>query len=224
MRHLDQDLLEDGTAVTAPGLAFRLDPNTGLFRPGTDRLQVVTNGVAQWEIDSSGHLFPVTDNSVDLGNATHSVKDLYLAGDLTSDGGTSFATKTTSYTPALTAGTNPTLGTGSSQTGAYVRLGDWVTGWATIIFGTSGTNAGNGNYRVSLPTSLAATHAANAPIGIVTSTSAGTTRALAVLRVQTVSGSTCNIFDAATTQYSDTNPGAWTANDRISYHFSYIAA
>lgn len=56
------------------------------------------------------------------------------------------------WTPALTASTtNPTLGSGSSAVGRYVQNGTTVIGWAHIAFGSSGTNAGSGTYRVSLP-------------------------------------------------------------------------
>src|SRR5688572_17632849 len=63
----------------------------------------------------------------------------------------------TSYTPALTASTtNPTLGTGSGQQGRYYRdpITGLVWGQARIAFGTSGTNAGSGTYRISLPTAV----------------------------------------------------------------------
>lgn len=56
------------------------------------------------------------------------------------------------WTPALTASTtNPTLGTGSSQTGRYGRVNKSVYGTGQISFGTSGVAAGSGFYYVSLP-------------------------------------------------------------------------
>jgi hypothetical protein len=58
----------------------------------------------------------------------------------------------TAYTPTLTAtSSNPTLGTGSTRTGAYMQIGKMVTVRVTIKFGTSGTAAGSGTYEVSLP-------------------------------------------------------------------------
>ena len=57
-----------------------------------------------------------------------------------------------SYAPTLTATTtSPTLGSGSSATGYYKRLGRWVRGKAVITFGSSGTNAGSGYYGLLLP-------------------------------------------------------------------------
>ena len=58
----------------------------------------------------------------------------------------------TSWTPALTASTtNPTLGTGSTTVGEYLQIGKLVFATFTIAFGSSGVNAGSGDYRISLP-------------------------------------------------------------------------
>lgn len=58
----------------------------------------------------------------------------------------------TSYTPTLTASTtNPTLGSGSTQAGAYTRIGRIIIGRARIQFGTSGVAVGSGTYRISIP-------------------------------------------------------------------------
>jgi len=57
------------------------------------------------------------------------------------------------YKPTLTADTtDPTLGSNAQQYGMYrVLAGNLVIGWFAIIFGTSGTAQGSGNYYVSLP-------------------------------------------------------------------------
>jgi hypothetical protein len=58
----------------------------------------------------------------------------------------------TSYTPVLTASvTNPTLGTGSTQSGSYARIQNLIIYRYFVGFGTSGVNAGAGNYKISLP-------------------------------------------------------------------------
>ena len=58
----------------------------------------------------------------------------------------------TTYTPTLTGSTtDPTLGSGSSVSGFYKRLGRWVRGKAVITFGTSGVVAGSGDYGLLLP-------------------------------------------------------------------------
>ena len=61
----------------------------------------------------------------------------------------------TSYTPSLTASTtNPTLGTGSTQTGYYVQIGKLVIYNFLIFFGSSGVAAGTGDYYVSVPVNI----------------------------------------------------------------------
>ncbi|MFD0902325.1 hypothetical protein [Actinomadura sediminis] len=56
------------------------------------------------------------------------------------------------YTPTLTAtSSNPTLGTGSTAQGRYIRYGRMVTCTAWIRFGTSGVSVGSGFYEISLP-------------------------------------------------------------------------
>ncbi|GGV34269.1 hypothetical protein GCM10010182_67700 [Actinomadura cremea] len=58
----------------------------------------------------------------------------------------------TTYTPALTAtSSNPTLGTGSTAQGRYIRYGRTVHVEVIIKFGTSGMSAGSGFYEISLP-------------------------------------------------------------------------
>lgn len=62
----------------------------------------------------------------------------------------------TSYTPVLTATvTNPTLGTGSVVSAAYARVKNLIIYRYFIQFGTSGVNAGSGEYKVSLPVTSA---------------------------------------------------------------------
>ena len=87
-------------------------------------------------------------------------------GVVTTIEGASAATWT-SWTPALTAATtNPTLGTGSSIAGRYCQIGKLVIASFTIQFGTSGTNAGSGEYRLSLPVAADTTNlTAGPPMG-----------------------------------------------------------
>jgi len=57
LRELDGTLtVEDGT-VSAPGLAFRDDLNTGIWRPGTDQFAISTNGVERVEWGTSEVVF-----------------------------------------------------------------------------------------------------------------------------------------------------------------------
>ena len=66
----------------------------------------------------------------------------------------------TSWTPVLTGTTtNPTLGTGSSQTGTWFRMGRLVVAFGRVLFGTSGAAAGSGNLNLSLPVNSTAANA-----------------------------------------------------------------
>jgi hypothetical protein len=67
-------------------------------------------------------------------------------------------TVVSAFTPVLTAvTTNPTLGSGSVVAGRYTLWGGkFCTYMGHIAFGTSGVNAGSGNYLISLPVTAGA--------------------------------------------------------------------
>jgi len=66
LRELDGTLtVEDGT-VSAPGLAFRDDLNTGIWRPGTDQFAISTNGVERVEWGTSEVVFNDAGNNYDF--------------------------------------------------------------------------------------------------------------------------------------------------------------
>lgn len=124
------------------------------------------------------------------------------------------------YTPALQASTtNPTLGTGSTVRGRYVQHGKTVIAEIFIAFGSSGTAAGSGTYRVTLPvTNQAGT--ANTLVGHGWVKSAGTyTRVEAFIPL--VSSAYVEmrypnaVVGGTLITVNNTNPGAWTASDEI---------
>lgn len=118
-----QPILAAGSA-SAPSLSFTGDSNTGLWSPAADTVAASTGGTERMRIDNAGL---ITGTGTSLGAWT-------------------------AYTPTLTASTtNPTLGTGSTASGAYCQIGKVVHYRARIIFGTSGVAAGSGFYYVSLP-------------------------------------------------------------------------
>lgn len=143
----------------------------------------------------------------------------------------------TSYTPTLTADTaDPTLGTASSATGYYKRLGHRVEGYATIIFGTSGTAAGTGAYGVLLPVEPANRiqpigigycfdYSDNlrfmvASVAVIPALWAAATKKAVIFNTNTAGSGIstgANPVGAAT-------PWAWSANDQIVMQFSYEAA
>ena len=58
-------LMEDGT-VSAPGLAFASDLNTGFFRSAADKINFATGGAERLEIGSSEVVFNDPSNDVDF--------------------------------------------------------------------------------------------------------------------------------------------------------------
>jgi hypothetical protein len=128
----------------------------------------------------------------------------------------------TSYTATLTATTtNPTLGAGGSASGRYVLWGGkQCTVRFSIVFGTSGTNAGSGQYLIALPFQAASTIAGGVP-----NTAGGVVRcngSTAVVTWFCSSGSTT--MAALTTggnNVASAQPGAWGANDYLSGTFTY---
>lgn len=139
------------------------------------------------------------------------------------------------YTPTLTGSvTNPTLGTGSSTSGKWCRIGDFVFATGDIRFGTAGTAAGSGNYQISLPFRAAT------PNKVTTDSVEGHWRATTAIAGGT-SWNTNDILIQAgasimTAKYSATyptgadtfvtatTPYAWAANHRISFTVMYEAA
>jgi hypothetical protein len=79
----------------------------------------------------------------------------------------SFFTAWTSFTPALKGtSTNPILGTGSSATGSYLKIGRLLIVTASITFGTSGVTNGAGIILMDLPASLTlSTQSTGAAVG-----------------------------------------------------------
>lgn len=189
----------DGSAGT-PGFGFRLDPNTGLYRPGTDILAIATAGTERLRIAADGKI--------------------------STDGGTSFVGDPTAYTPALTAVTaNPNLGTSPIQDGWYVRSGRWIHGWASIEFGTGGSvSAGTGAYRVSLPTNMDTTvQGLRVPIGIafIRDSSASANESGQINYQAT---GTCSVKREDGADVTNASPWTWATGDEIHFQFSYIAA
>ena len=128
------------------------------------------------------------------------------------------------WVPVLTAvTTNPTLGTGSSATGRYTENGKLVQGWARILFGTSGTAAGSGEYRISLPVpprTVANLVAVGGGIAWP-----GTGSVVDVEAQIIASGTTMALYIATSgTKVAHNVPAGFTANGEIVVHFMYEAA
>lgn len=150
------------------------------------------------------------------------------------------ASAETSYTPSLIASTtNPTLGSGSVQQGRYYvdPITGWVHGQARITFGTSGTNAGSGNYRITLPTAIdnmsTGNTLGNSDIigwGIIRDNGTLTQSRIVTLHMNTNSGGSGGVGTAelfigdGATNVNEASPFAWAASDSIAVQFAYPGA
>lgn len=132
---------------------------------------------------------------------------------------------TGTYTPTLTAvTTNPTLGSGGLASGRYTLFGGkWCTIRGTVLFGTSGTNAGSGQYLIALPFA-----ASSAITGGVPNTNGCVIRCAGSVAVTTgfVSSGSSNLAMLTTSgsNVASGAPGAWTANDYLSFTMTYETA
>jgi hypothetical protein len=132
---------------------------------------------------------------------------------------------TGTYTSTLTAvTTNPTLGSGGSANGRYTLFGGkFCTLRGSIVFGTSGTNAGSGQYLIALP--LAASSAITGGVPFVGS---GVVRCAGGLNVTTcfISSGSSNLAMLTTggNNVASGAPGAWTINDYLSFTITYEIA
>lgn len=84
---------QDGS-VTAPGVRFAADTNTGIYRPGADRMAFATNGTKALEIAADGKIL--------IGNATDSNLYRASAGTIQTDGSLVVAGLTIGSTKAAT--------------------------------------------------------------------------------------------------------------------------
>ncbi|MGZ4518855.1 MAG: phage tail tip fiber protein [Mycobacteriaceae bacterium] len=147
-----------GAYISSFGESLRADSLGGVYAVGRDGTVWTVAEIIEDLSAGRNKLFLGDGNTEEVRLAYTSGLDtrpaVYLGNghaDLTTTAGVGWATKPTPYTPALTAASaNPTLGTGSTASGFYTRLGNVVHAWGTIIFGSS-PSAGTGGYRVSLP-------------------------------------------------------------------------
>lgn len=133
------------------------------------------------------------------------------------------------YTPALTASSvNPTLGTGSSVLGRYVKVGRLVIGYAHITFGTSGVAAGTGTYRVSLPVNRERSDGQRIGYGRILDASASQYRPIQASALAGIGAGNANLerLDQTTsvTNLEAAVPWTWDTSDQIWFYFEYEAA
>lgn len=132
--------------------------------------------------------------------------------------GLSDITPWANYTPALTATTtNPTLGAGSAVAGRWQRgPNGLITAAVYIQFGTSGTNAGSGNYRVSVPVNIDSGVDGSVDVGGGTiATNVGGATGAVTVRCQRATATTVRMLATASGQIAHNVPHAWGANNTI---------
>lgn len=127
-----------------------------------------------------------------------------------------------SWTPALTASTtNPTLGTGSSQTGRYGRVQKFVYGQGQISFGTAGVAAGSGFYYVSLPVT---SQAGGTLIGTFQLYDSSATATYFGFLVGDTTARCLLYYNNPASVVTNAAPFTWAASDFIRVQFYYEAA
>jgi len=130
----------------------------------------------------------------------------------------------TTYTPALTASTtNPTLGPGSATFGRYRFLAEkYIRVQVRILFGTSGTNAGSGFYRISTPLTADGGNielSNNIPIGSAWLFNTAIQKS-GVVRL--ITSTTIEIEEASSgNAVSNSVPYVWSVNNQITAQFDF---
>jgi len=128
------------------------------------------------------------------------------------------------YTPALTASSDPSLGSGGNftQWGRYMQLGNLVWTAFYLRFGSTSPSAGSGTYAVSLP--VTAANPGGIPMQGVAwlyDNNASTTNVAAITRA---SGSTLNLRPHGANLVTHAVPWTWADSDIIAGVLVYQAA
>jgi len=127
-----QALVRDGTA-SAPGLGFRDETGTGLYRYGSGVIGFTVGGTGQWLLSATA-LYPLADNSEDIGTSTLGVKTLYIA-DAANDPGAEGAVTMHSTARAM----KHRIGTATHFNGTGLASGPSTATQATFSGPTSET-------------------------------------------------------------------------------------
>jgi hypothetical protein len=129
----------------------------------------------------------------------------------------------TTYTPTITASTNPNLGSTGSITGKYQQIGRTVFGRITFSFGGTGISAGSGGYSFLLPVTAATSgFACGSGVAQDDNTQARTTFTVYMPTTTTVLG----FYTAASgfPTIGSAAPWTWATGDFGTMSFTYEAA
>lgn len=126
------------------------------------------------------------------------------------------------WTPALTASTtNPTLGTGSGQSGRYGRVNKLVYGTGELQFGTAGVNPGSGFYYISLPITA---QASARLVGTFQLYDASAFASYFGFLISDTTSRCLFYYNNPASVVTNAAPFTWAASDFIRITFSYEAA
>lgn len=127
----------------------------------------------------------------------------------------------TAWTPVMSATvTPPTLGTGNTSSGRYVRMGNTIHGWGRILIGSAATAVGTGDYTFTLPVNF---RNAGFVLQLGSLFYVDTSATSRVTSLQTSGATNLTVGIDATGIVSATSPGIGV-NDQIRYSFTYEAA
>jgi hypothetical protein len=127
----------------------------------------------------------------------------------------------TAWTPVMSStGTAPTLGTGNTSSGRYVRMGNTIHGWGRILIGSAATAVGTGDYTFTLPVNFRNAGFVLQVGSLFYVDSSATSR---VTSLQTSGATNLTLALDGTGIISATSPGIGV-NDQIRYSFTYEAA
>lgn len=150
-----QALASDGT-VSLPGISFLSDSNTGLFRSGSDQIDIVTGGNSRFRIESTGQIKAVyesqvgTDYNTQLDNGYlcrawvnfNGQTNNNLSGTY-SQSGTTVTVTATSHGYIVGSQVSISITTGTAVTGGYVVTEIIDSNNFRYTAGTSLTTSGN---------------------------------------------------------------------------------
>lgn len=208
-----QVLTEGASANIAASASFMIGGDTRVYRVGAASL--ATTGA--WRVDGNETVIGTTTASGAVTmNSTLTVNGNPSTGASANLDGWGGVWST--WSPTLT---NVTLGTGSTVTARYMRVGKLVFVQLQIILGSSGADV-TGELIFSLPVTARATTPIVWGSGIVLDASAvGGHRSVIVQAKTTTTASLINYNGGAV---DNTSPFDWTNNDQVRVAFFYEAA
>jgi hypothetical protein len=128
------------------------------------------------------------------------------------------------YTPTITASTNPNLGSGGSITGRYLQIGKTVFYDITVTWGTTSLSAGTGAYALSLPVAMKAGFAMPVGNGAVFDSSATAFQPRTAINIGGTGSTSIGLVNDAGTRVGPAAPYTWANGDTIQAAGMYEAA